>query len=179
MSLRRLSTGLIVGGLAALFAACGDPTGIGREPDAANLSVTAGSDSEESASLLYCPAKRSESKTRVIDSRGGSLRLAGHSIDVPAGAVLAPTAFTISVPASLNMEIDISAAGDAHYRFAKPVEITISYKRCDKESSVDLSVWYIDAATGALLQQMDGVDDKRRRSVSFFSDHLSGYAIAD
>ena len=178
MSLRRLSTGFIVGSLALPFAACGDPTGIGREPDVPTLRVAASDESVAPATLLYCPEKRAESRTRVIDSRGGSLRLAGHSIDVPAGAVLAPTAFTISVPASPNMEIDISA-GDAHYRFAKPVQITISYKRCEKQGAFDFKVWYIDPATGTLLEQMDAVDDKRRRSVTFFSDHLSGYAIAE
>jgi hypothetical protein len=179
VSLRRLSTGLTVGSLAFLFAACGDPTGIGPGSDAPSLRVAASPESDTPGGLLYCPVKRAKSSTQVIDSRGGSLRLAGHSIDVPAGAVLAPTAFTISVPASANMEIDISAAGDEHYRFARPVEITISYKRCDKQGPFDFSVWYIDRATGALLERMDGVDDKRHRSVTFLSDHLSGYAIAD
>jgi hypothetical protein len=177
VSLRRLSTGLIVGSQALLFSACGDPTGIGREPDALSLRVEAAGPLADA--LLYCPVKHSRSRTDVIDARGGSLQLEGHSIDIPAGAVSAPTAFTISVPASLHLEVDVSAAGNVHYRFAKPVVMTISYKRCARQDPASLTVWYIDQATGSPIEPMPGVDDKRRRSITFLTDHLSGYAIAD
>ncbi|HUF13752.1 MAG TPA: hypothetical protein VMN78_11675 [Longimicrobiales bacterium] len=34
-------------------------------------------------------------------------------------------------------------------------------------------------ATGALLQNMGGVDDKENRTVTFRTDHFSGYAVAN
>ena len=177
--LRRLSTSLIVGSLAFLSAACGDPTGIGSEPDVPSLRVESAASSTGGATLLACPVSKSRSATEVIGAEGGTLKLSGHTVNIPAGAVSQPTAFTISVPASDNLLVDVSAADAEHYRFAKPVEMTISYKRCAQQGLASFSAWYIERSTGAMIERMGGTDDKRHRSVTFLTDHLSGYAIAD
>lgn len=180
MSLRRLSTSLIVGSLAVSFVACGDPTGVGSEPHAPSLRVEATpASSSAGATLLACPVSKSRSATEVIDARGGQLDLSGHEVRIPAGAVTQPTAFTISVPASDHLVVEVWAAGVEHYRFAKPVEMTISYKRCAKQGPKSFSAWFIERATGTMIELMGGTDDKHRRSVSFLTDHLSAYAIAE
>lgn len=79
------------------------------------------------------------------------------------------------------MEVDITADGSAHFSFRSPVTVSVSYARCTR-SDIDkapLTVWYIDAATKALLQNMGGTDDKVARTVTFITDHLSGYAVAN
>jgi hypothetical protein len=40
-------------------------------------------------------------------------------------------------------------------------------------------VWYIDPATGTLLENMLGVDNKLTRTITFSTGHLSGYAVAN
>ena len=42
-----------------------------------------------------------------------------------------------------------------------------------------LSVWLVDPATGEMFENMGGVDDKLTRTVTFVTDHFSGYAIAN
>jgi hypothetical protein len=39
-------------------------------------------------------------------------------------------------------------------------------------------VWHIDPLTKTFLEDMGGVDDKVARTVTFSTDHFSGYAIA-
>ena len=99
---------------------------------------------------------------------------------VPEGAVPQPTEFTMSLPPSRYVELDISAAGAEHYTFARPVSIVIDYSRCRGPllPSGDLSVWYVEGQNKALVQDMGGVDDRLSRRVQFWTDHLSSYAIA-
>ena len=179
MSVRRPFIGLIAGSFALLSIGCAEPSITG--PDAASLKVAAAPVASSSgSSLLLCPAKHSSSVTKVIDARGGTLRLGGSTVEIPAGAVSSATQFTFSLPASPYMLIDVSAAGYEHFVFATPVQMTINYARCSNSyRPTAFAAWYVDRETGALLENMGGVDDKHGRKVTFSTSHLSGYAIAE
>jgi hypothetical protein len=41
-----------------------------------------------------------------------------------------------------------------------------------------LTVWHINPQTKQLLTNMNGVNDAALRRITFTTDHLSGYAIA-
>jgi hypothetical protein len=131
------------------------------------------------STLIECPVDSTVSKTATIDLLGGTLELDGHKLVVPANAVLLPTEFTLTVPASNHLEVDIKAAGEEHFQFEQPVSLTLSYARCSRSNinKKDLKVFYIDAATKAILEDMGGTDDKTSRTVTTGTDHLSGYAI--
>ena len=112
---------------------------------------------------------------------GGSVSLRGHSVALPLGAVLLPATIGITEPAGQYMRIDLSANGQDHWQFQVPLSVTISYARCSR-ANIDkgpLSVWLIDEETGELLANMGGVDDKLARTITFETDHFSGYAIAN
>lgn len=129
--------------------------------------------------LLECPTDQTKSVTGTIDLLGGTLELDGHKIVFPANAVLLPTEFTLTVPASNYMEIDVKAAGKDHFQFEKPVSMTISYTRCTR-SNIDknnLKIFYIDSGTKAILEDMGGVDDKTAKTVTTSTDHFTGYSI--
>jgi hypothetical protein len=100
---------------------------------------------------------------------------------VPAGAVLVPTLIQVTTPASRYMEVDISVPGVEHFVFELPVTVTIDYGRCSRSDldKAQLTAWYIDSETKALLEAMGGVDDKVARTVTFTTPHLSGYALAN
>ena len=131
--------------------------------------------------LIECPSDVTYSSSGSVLPTGGSVALRGHSVQVPTGAVLLPTEIGLTEPASQFMQVDLSANGQDHFQFRAPLTVTISYARCTRENinKGPLSVWLIDETTGALLQNMGGVDDKVNRTVTFETDHFSGYAIAN
>lgn len=144
------------------------------EPDAPALAASG-------AALIECPISETRSVTKELGLLGGTIELDGHSMTLPYGAVLLPTTFTLTVPASNYVEIEIHAAGEEMFDFAKAATIAISYQRCTR-SNIDqsaLTAWYIDSETKALLVHMGGTDDKLAQTVTFDSDHLSGFAIAN
>jgi hypothetical protein len=132
-------------------------------------------------SLLICPSNDTESGGGLVSALGGTVSLAGHSVQVPLGGLLSDTEIQITEPASQYLEVALGANGLEHFEFELPVLVTISYARCSR-SNLDLrplEVWYIDPATHELIEPMGGIDDKLTRSVSFWTDHFSGYAIAE
>ena len=131
------------------------------------------------AALLVCPSTQSYTATGVIGREGGSLSAGGTTMTLPSGAVNRPTLFTLTVPASDYVEVEIVAENNQHFKFEKRVSITMDYSRCEMDlSEKPLSAWHIDVQTKALLEEMPGRKDKRANSVSFGTDHLSGYALA-
>ena len=131
------------------------------------------------ASLLVCPTTESFTAAGVIGRDGGSLSAGGTTISLPSRAVNRPTLFTLTVPASDYVEVEIVAENNQHFKFEKRVSITIDYSRCEMDlSERPLSAWHIDVQSKRLLEEMQGRRDKRSNSVSFGTDHLSGYALA-
>jgi hypothetical protein len=133
------------------------------------------------ANLIVCPAATAQASSGLIGPLGGVLTVGGATVLIPPNAVLLPTTFTLTVPASKYLEIEVTPAGGTHYTFAAPVAVTIDYSRCGRRDldSSDLSVWYIDSQTKALLQNMRAVQDRLTHTVTFTTLHFSGYAVAD
>jgi len=169
------ATKLLIGLAFSFAAACADSA----------TSVTAVHDPRAAASsnpvLVECPTDEFAQSSELLTSLGGSVSAGGTTITVPAGALLVPTTITVTVPPSQFMEVDITANDASSFVFQLPVTVSLSYARCTR-SDIEkdaLSVWYIDSATKALLQNMRGDDDKDARTVTFTTDHLSGYAVAN
>lgn len=164
--------------LALVLGACGDPS----RPTAPSATTSAPAFTASSgATLLECPVDTTVRASGIVDLLGGSISAGGTTINIPAGAVLLPTEFEVVVPASKYMEVSITGGGQEHFDFLEPVTISIDYSRCSR-SNIDkgpLSVYYIDEASKALLENMGGTDDKESRRITFGTDHLSGYAIAN
>jgi hypothetical protein len=140
-----------------------------------------GSSSSGTPTLLACPSSTAQSATSVIGALGGVLSVGGTSVVIPANAVLAPTSFTLTVPASPYVEIEVTAGSADHFVFEKPVIVAIDYGRCgsDSPSAPAHQAWNIDSDTKALLEQMPGLDVKLAHTVIFSTIHFSGYALVD
>jgi hypothetical protein len=131
--------------------------------------------------LIECPTNQAPAASGLITPLlGGTITAAGSSISIPAGSVLTATVIDLTVPASTYMEIDIKANGLLTVLFLKTVTVTIDYSRCPASATQGktLSVWLINTQTKALLVNMNGVNDPVARRITFTTDHLSGYAIA-
>lgn len=162
---------------ALLVSACSDPT-VGRHE--ALPAAPAASDAAEKQ-LVVCPTDRTDSAEGVIGALGGALTAGGTTLNIPAGAVLSATTFKLVVPASKYMEVSIHGGLLSHFDFEQPVSVTIDYSRCpDAALGADpVTVFYVDDSTKAFLQHMGGTDDRVARKITFVTDHLSGYAIAN
>lgn len=168
----------VAGILAMGLAACNEPA-TSRIASPAPGAVAMATSS--SPTLLECPTTESQTTSGVIGVLGGTLSLGGTTVNIPAGALAAPQLFVMSLPAGREMEVDVTAVGFDHFLFQTPITVTVDYSRCNRSDidSTPLSAWHVDELTKALLENMGGVDDKIRRTVTFQTPHLSGYAIAN
>lgn len=163
----------------ALLVSCVEPTAptAGAGASAGALASTG----TGAPSLLACPSNTASTAQATIGLLGGMVEAAGTRIAIPPGAVLLPHVFTVTVPASRLMEVQITAEGYEHFDFLLPVQVTIDYSRCRGNPAVlsTLSAYHIDEQTKGLLELMRGADDKFAHAYTFTTDHLSGYAIAN
>jgi hypothetical protein len=79
------------------------------------------------------------------------------------------------------MLVDIKANGADHFVFQLPVTVTIDYSRCDADDfpSGSLSVWVLDPITGRLSEEMESVDNRLLRHITFATGHLTSYVVAE
>jgi hypothetical protein len=131
------------------------------------------------ATLLSCPSSQTQAASLPIGTAGGTLSLGGTSVTIPLGALTGDNTVELTIPAGPYMEVDLTVNG-GHFEFLKPVVVTIDYSRCDRSQTLlrALSVWNIDPATKALLDNMGGVDSKLTQSITFTTPHFSGFAVA-
>ena len=130
--------------------------------------------------LIECPTTQTAASSLLITVLGGTVAAAGTSISLPPGSLPLSTLISVTVPASTYMEVDITAGGLPVFLFLKTVTVTIDYSRCPTSVTAGktLSVWHINTQTKALIANMGGVNDAVQRRMTFTTDHLSGYAIA-
>lgn len=168
-------------GLLLVASACADAPPTALDAAAPAAPVRAAATVESAGTLLQCAPTAAATASRVITPAGGVLTVGGHAIAIPRGAVARPTRFTMSVPASRHIEVDITAEGVEHYQFQRPVVVTLDYSRCGEAAdavAASFTAWWIDESTRGFLADMGGVDDRFSRRLFFTTDHLSGYAVA-
>jgi len=166
-----------------LVAACTEPSATVIAPPTAAAHAAGSATSLGGApALLACGGDGGADANGLgmIGALGGVVQAGGASMAIPPGAVPHPTLFKVVVPRSEFMEVSITGGDLLHFLFRRSVSITIDYSRCTSPAfDGPLTVYWIDESTKRLLENMGGVDDKVRRRITFTTDHLSGYAIAN
>ena len=181
-SILRYAASLVL--LVGLGGACGErsmSTSAAHETPATSLLSPLFGDSSTPA-LIECVAPDSTATaTALIGPLGGVLSAGGVSVIIPQNAIVGDAvSFTLSVPSSKYVELEVGPDGGGHYLFALPVTVSIDYGRCGSTyDATTLSAWNIDPATKALLERMIGVDNKLTHTLTFVTPHFSGYAVAD
>ena len=136
----------------------------------------AGSQNGLTLYYLACRSGETRSASGVIGRDGGKIRAGGFAVDFPAGAVAAPTTFTIAASAGGTLRFDARAEGAAHYTFAKPVRVTLDLSACGSLPE-GLHAYFVDGATGDLRENMGGEVDRGVRALHFSTGHFSGYTV--
>ncbi|HKG90560.1 MAG TPA: hypothetical protein VKA84_01640 [Gemmatimonadaceae bacterium] len=162
-----------VGALAAaatLFTACEQPVAPSGAPSLTTVTTT---------QLLLCPNSTAKSTSKLIlPLLGGIVSLDGSLISIPSWALSLPTVITVAIPTSDYMQVDITAGDLLSFLFRRSVQVTVDYSRCGDVQG-DLTVWHIDPATKAFLEDMGGTDNRSAHKITFTTNHLSSYAIAN
>jgi hypothetical protein len=161
--------------LAAALTACSEPTSAPR------LDESEPNFNESSASgLLVCPNRTFDFAWSIVGRFGGLLSLNGNQVIIAPQSLLSLAFVTIREPISPYVEIEVRVNGREHFDFAQPVTVVLDYSRCPESSlpAGPLTAWQIDPATNAFIEDMHGVDDRAARTVTFTTDHFSGYAVA-
>ncbi len=172
---RRIPVALAAGALVLTLARCAEPT-TGPAPVHSPSLRKASTSSPVEGALLECPALVAREYSFTLDASGGRVSRAGVVVDVPAGAIPGRQKFVLTLPRSPYLEFDLKADGHDHYRFARPITVTMNYGRCGRiEDESLLSVWNIDVESRELLEQMPSSDDRPGKRLVFTTDHLSGY----
>lgn len=178
----------------SLLAACGDSTVTSPAPVAppaapngllgisiGGLTLLGGGTSTD-AKLLYCPTYLPTLKlTGLIGIDGGILSTGAVRLEIPPGAVLVPTLFTVAVPTSRYMEVSLSALDIEHFVFQKPVTVTIDYSRCSLSgvpAGATLEAVHVAPLWYSILEEMGGTVDTTARKLTFTTGHFSSYAVA-
>ena len=130
--------------------------------------------------LVPCPATVSQAQAATIPITGGTVTVGGTSVTIPAGALTLPALIAVELPASQFDEVHLTANGLETFIFATPVTVALDYSRCEGDDldRQPLTVWRIDPATKAFLEDMQGVDAKDQRKVTFQTGRFSSYALA-
>jgi hypothetical protein len=156
--------------------ACGESTTSTRStaPNGAQLAS-----STYGATILECPVDVSAETVQTIGILGGEIALNGHRLVIPAGALTKEVTFKLVEPAGNYVVIEITANGAEHITFESPASLSVSYSRCDRSNieKKDLRVYYVDADSGVILEDLGGADDKAERRVTVETLHLSEYAV--
>lgn len=133
------------------------------------------------------------SVTAVIGASGGSINLlkAGGKIDIPAGALSAPTTITMTAKAGYNVAYEFEPHG---LTFAEPIKIqqTIKGTWAEKyptllkgmhgsyygQASLD-SAWVDPLKLFAKIQENQiGYFDSNVSQIKFYVNHFSGYMVS-
>jgi hypothetical protein len=137
---------------------------------------------QRDSTLLQCDEPESDQvATEVIGPLGGTLAIGNTRVVIPANAVPGLTSFRLTIPRSRLVEISVRAGDAEHFLFDQPVLVAIDYGRCASGlSPLDpVTVWHIDESSKSLLEPMLGVDLRLFHTVTFYTGHLSGYAVAE
>lgn len=160
-----------------LIASCAEaPVGVQAAAPRASTSAT-------SPKFLACPGSSSAlSGSATIGVEGGVIKAGPLRLEVPAGAVTAPTAFVAVVPSSPYLEVDLRAGSTEHFVFERPVTVTLDLQRCGGVTTgpdgSPLRAVYVAPVTREVLEDMGGTVDPGTRTLRFRTGHFSSYVVA-
>lgn len=126
------------------------------------------------ALTLRCDPFKNEDVTKRIGAKGGEIKIGDHVLTIPAGALAGDTDITMTQKAGPVVDLEFEPHG---LKFAAPVELSLSYKRCIVPTGANIGVVYVENGF-KILQTMPSTDKRSASSISALTDHFSGYVVA-
>lgn len=127
-----------------------------------------------SSGIVYCEPLQYKADVKVIGPGGGDLSIGPHKLRIPRGALKQDVVITGEIPVGLWVGVRLSPEG---LTFAKPVQLTLSYKHCYLPPEHRERVAYTDDSLNVLAYPLSR-DQTKTGVVDAWLDHFSNYAIA-
>jgi len=124
------------------------------------------------------------SLSKLLGIGGGTITVAGITLDVPAGAVSVPTLFTVLALPTPVIDVSLTAlvpqllSGLNITTFKKPVTITMSYARATNVSDASKLVIVYYNYYSNKLEALPSTVDLEKKTVSAQTTHFSKYGMA-
>jgi hypothetical protein len=110
--------------------------------------------------------------SQLIGPTGGSISLAGFSVDVPAGAVTQTTLFTITLPTNGRALKSVLASFGPHgTTFNVPVTLTLPFAGTSAEGGTGIHVLWFDGSGWVALPTDRTSDGRIQTRTTHFSDY--------
>ena len=124
--------------------------------------------------LLRCKPRPYEREVEIIGPDGGTIHVGEHKLVIPRGALDKEYMIGAEAPTSSLINVEFEPEG---LRFARPAELTLSYKECDVPGDINLRLAYL--GWGQRVLELPPSEDRKDLSeVIGDIDHFSRYAIA-
>lgn len=130
--------------------------------------------------LVRCPNRDPGTKRERLGAKGGKLERSGHSLEVTDGAVDQETEFRLDARNSGLREIEVRAVnGPDPFVFNKQVKLTLSYAGCSISAKDEAQLRILRRNPHAKdgLDDLGGTVDTKLKTVTIWTNHLSGYVI--
>ena len=126
--------------------------------------------------LLKCSDLPYASSTRSIGPMGGSISAGPHTLVVPPGALLSPTAITMTAPTGMGVNaVRFQPEG---LQFRTPAALTMSYANCNLLGKLlPKRIAYTDDRLN-ILYYLLSLDNLLAKKVTGKVKHFSDYVIA-
>jgi len=126
--------------------------------------------------LLKCSNLPYDSSTVTIGPLGGTISAGPHWLTIPPGAVLSPTAITMTAPTGQGVNaVKFKPAG---LRFVTPAVLSMSYSNCSLLGNLlPKRIAYTDDNLN-IISYLLSLDNLLSRRVTGKVSHFSEYAVA-
>ncbi len=131
--------------------------------------------------LFTTDASGDQTKSAVIDERGGAIRFQGSVLVVPPNAVSGPTDFTFRLHVQPYMGADLTAVdarGQKVTVFPVPLKLTLSYARAKNQIPDPSKIVILWVENGTVLGQMPSTTDVQGKKVTAEITHFTDYSPA-
>ena len=126
--------------------------------------------------LLKCSSLPYAQSTATIGPSGGSISAGPHTLVIPPGALLSPTAITMTAPTGLGVNaVKFQPVG---LRFVTPAALTMSYSNCSLLGLLlPKEIAYTDDNLN-ILSYLLSLDNLLSKRVTGKVNHFSAYVVA-
>lgn len=161
---------LIVAGslVAGAIFACGDVATAPQGPEFAQVPI-------KPPTFTRCQFQPYKVTSGLIGVKGGRLKVGGHTLIVPPGALKVTTLITMETPAGNMKRVEFGPEG-LTFTGDNPAHLLMNYQDCTIAPGINLAVAYVNESL-VILETTPSVSDPASLTVDSKLTHFSEYVL--
>ncbi len=125
--------------------------------------------------LVACNRQSYDFEQKVIGPGGGTLRVNGHVLSIPAGALSRNVTISATAPSGYVASVDFEPEG---LQFARPAKLTLDYSSCPLGRLQLFKHVAYTTDNYTIIDLLSSLDNILTMKVSTDLNHFSRYAVA-